>query len=83
MVTNAAGGLNPAFRPGDIMLIRDHINLTGANPLVGPNTDGWGVRFPDMTRTYDRDLIGPRRRPPRRAGIRSAKGSTPGSRALA
>ena len=53
IVTNAAGGLNPAFTPGEIMLITDHINLSGANPLVGPNYDDWGVRFPDMSQTYD------------------------------
>jgi len=46
IVTNAAGGLNPAFRPGDMMLITDHINLTGENPLTGPNVDLWGLRFP-------------------------------------
>jgi purine-nucleoside phosphorylase len=56
-VTNAAGGLNPAFQPGDIMIIADHINLTGANPLVGPNHDDWGDRFPDMTQAYDKQLI--------------------------
>jgi purine-nucleoside phosphorylase len=53
IVTNAAGGLNPNFRPGDIMLISDHVNLTGANPLIGPNADQWGLRFPDMTRAYN------------------------------
>jgi purine-nucleoside phosphorylase len=57
IVSNAAGGLNPEFNPGDIMLITDHINLTGTNPLIGPNIDSWGVRFPDMTRAYDDTLI--------------------------
>ena len=54
---NAAGGLNPRFNTGDIMLIRDHINLTGMNPLVGPNDDRWGIRFPDMSNAYDTKLI--------------------------
>jgi purine-nucleoside phosphorylase len=56
VVTNAAGGLNPAFRPGDLMLVRDHINLTGENPLVGANVDAWGPRFPDMSRVYSPEL---------------------------
>jgi len=56
IVTNAAGGLNPALRPGDIMGITDHINLTGENPLVGPSEAAWGVRFPDMSRVYDAQL---------------------------
>lgn len=56
ILTNAAGGLNLSFKAGDIMVIRDHINLTGSNPLVGPNEQSWGVRFPDMTRAYDLQL---------------------------
>lgn len=56
ILSNAAGGLNPGFKDGDIMLITDHINLTGANPLVGPNEDSWGLRFPDMIGAYDKTL---------------------------
>lgn len=56
IISNAAGGLNPHFKAGELMLITDHINLTGQNPLVGPNVDDWGVRFPDMAEPYDRKL---------------------------
>jgi purine-nucleoside phosphorylase len=57
ILSNAAGGMNPAFRQGELMVIRDHVNLTGENPLIGPNHDDWGPRFPDMTAAYDRSLI--------------------------
>ena len=56
VVTNAAGALNPDFEPGQIMLIEDHLNFTGTDPLVGPNDDAVGLRFPDMSRAYDPDL---------------------------
>lgn len=57
MISSAAGGLNPLFQPADLMVVTDHINLTGRNPLVGPNLDDFGPRFPDMSRVYDRDLM--------------------------
>ena len=57
IVTNAAGGINPQFKAGDIMIIHDHINLTGFNPLIGDNEDSWGIRFPDMTCVYDQKLM--------------------------
>lgn len=53
VVTNAAGGCNPAFRAGDLMLLTDHLNLTGRNPLDGANAEGLGPRFPDLSRAYD------------------------------
>lgn len=57
MISNAAGGLNPNFKPGDLMLISDHINFTGQNPLAGENIDEWGDRFTDMTEPYSRRLM--------------------------
>jgi purine-nucleoside phosphorylase len=49
LLTNAAGGLDPSFQPGTLMLVTDHVNLTGRNPLLGPNADSIGPRFPDLT----------------------------------
>lgn len=56
LLTNAAGGLEPFWAPGDLMVVTDHINLTGCSPLVGPNDDALGPRFPDMSAAYDPEL---------------------------
>ncbi len=77
IVTNAAGGLNPEFRPGELMLIRDHINLlgmAGQNPLRGPNDPRLGTRFPDMSRAYDPELLALAHKVAREAGIRLHEG---------
>ncbi len=55
-LSNAAGGIHPAFKKGDLVLINDHINLQSANPLTGKNLDEFGTRFPDMSEPYNRDL---------------------------
>ena len=76
-VTNAAGGVNPDFVPGDVMLINDNLNLigmTGANPLFGPNIDELGPRFPDMSQAYDRELMAEARKAAADEGIALQEG---------
>ena len=57
ILTNAAGGVNLSYSPGNLVLIQDHINLMGKNPLIGPNNNEMGPRFPDMTHAYNGELI--------------------------
>ncbi|GEN33463.1 MULTISPECIES: purine-nucleoside phosphorylase [Aneurinibacillus] len=74
IVTNAAGGVNESYRPGDLMLIKDHINLTGQNPLIGPNDQEMGVRFPDMSTAYCPDLRAIARNAAEQNGIQVQEG---------
>jgi len=74
ILSNAAGGINPLFDIGDIMVITDHINLTGNNPLIGPNVDEWGPRFPDMSQVYDLRLIALAEEAALENGVRVQKG---------
>jgi purine-nucleoside phosphorylase len=74
LLTNAAGGLDPAMKPGDLMAITDHLNLTGTSPLVGPNDDVLGPRFPDMTDAYDPGLRALLRGAAAKAGIALREG---------
>ena len=73
-VSNACGGLNPHFSLGDIMVLDDHINLMGGNPLIGVNDDALGPRFPDMCRPYDRLLVDRALEIARREGFAAHKG---------
>jgi purine-nucleoside phosphorylase len=70
LLTNAAGGLHPSLQPGDFMLVTGHLNLTGHNPLVGPNIEQLGPRFPDMSDAYDKRLNTLARETARDAGVR-------------
>lgn len=72
--SNAAGGLDPTMNSGRVMLITDHINFTGANPLIGDNMDEWGERFPDMSQVYDPGLLDIARRAAAEMGIEMYEG---------
>ena len=72
--TNASGGIDPFLRPGDLVLVYDHINYMGTNPLIGPTEPRWNVRFPDMTHTYSRRLIKLCERAAAASGIQVSRG---------
>ena len=74
LVTNACGGLNPNFYPGSLVVINDHINMTGNNPLIGPNYPELGPRFPDMSDAYDKELIGLVHRVGEKIGVETHEG---------
>ncbi|MDP6957472.1 MAG: purine-nucleoside phosphorylase [Planctomycetota bacterium] len=75
VVSNAAGGLDPQFQCGDIMLIDDHINMMGDNPLIGPNDESMGPRFPDMSQPYDKAFLELAEKVALSAGIRLHRGT--------
>lgn len=74
IVTNAAGAINRQFRPGDLMVITDHVNLMGDNPLIGEYEAGWGPRFPDMSEAYSRELVALAERVGGQSGVRLRRG---------
>lgn len=74
LLTNAAGGINPALRAGDFMVVKDHLNLFSSNPLVGPHCAEWGARFPDMTNVYSTHLSECLLASARRCGARVMEG---------
>ena len=74
IISNAAGGMNRTFQRGDLMLISDHINLMGVNPLIGPNDEKLGPRFPDMSQAYDKKLISLAEKIALKDGIKLHKG---------
>jgi purine-nucleoside phosphorylase len=74
LVTNAAGGVNTSYEPGDLMLIKDHINFTFRNPLMGPNDNSLGVRFPDMSEAYSKQLRNAAKQVAEQAGIKVQEG---------
>ncbi|MCC6646552.1 MAG: purine-nucleoside phosphorylase [Polyangiaceae bacterium] len=74
LLTNAAGGIDASFAAGDLMLLCDHLNLTGHNPLIGPNDDALGPRFPDRSAAYDPALRAAAHRAARRAGVTLREG---------
>jgi purine-nucleoside phosphorylase len=76
IITNAAGGLNPAWRAGAVMIFRDHLNLLPDNPLRGPNVDAWGPRFPDLSKPYCAELRAAAEQAAQRLGLREVCSGT-------
>ena len=74
LLTNSAGGINPALRAGTLMAIEDHINMMGVNPLAGPRSSFWGPRFPDMSQVYDAGLRAALDAAAGRAGVELSRG---------